>query len=231
MKYKGVKTLEVLEGADNYNNWIAGTIGKYINSPALEIGAGTGNISSYFKEKKNLVITDNDEELVSVLRNKFKKRKNISVEVLDISKQLGIINNKFKTVYSVNVLEHIKDDLKALRNMNKLLQKKGRVVLLVPAKKRAYTKLDESLGHIKRYEKQELNDLLEKSNFQVEHLEYFNMVGLASWLLRDRLSRNHNNLKKSHVKTFDFIVPFLKQIEPQRGLPIGISLIAVGKKK
>ncbi len=231
MKYKGVKTLEVLEGADNYNNWIASSLKKYIKSPALEIGAGTGNISSCFINLKELVLTDVDPDLVDFLSRKFKQNENIHTEVLDISKQLGVIKNKFKTIYSVNVLEHIKDDRKALRNIHSLLQEDGRVILLVPAKKRAYTKLDANLGHVKRYEKNELRRLLEECNFKVEHLEYFNSLGLLSWIVRSKLTRNNSHLKKSHVKMFDILVPILRRIEPSRGLPVGISLIAVGKRQ
>lgn len=231
MKYQGVKTLEVLEGADNYNCWIADRLKAYIKSPALEIGAGTGNISSSFTSLKSLVLTDIDTTLVKQLRSKFSGKKNVAVETLNIESSLGKVNNLFQTVYSVNVLEHIRDDRKALDNMNKMLKKGGRIVLLVPAKKWAFTKLDKSLGHFRRYEKKELREKIENSGFEIESIEFFNILGLLSWMVRDRVSRNHLHLNKGHVKVFDTIVPFLRRIEPKRGLPAGISLIVVARKK
>lgn len=230
-KYGGIKTLEVLEGADNYNKWIAQALLPHIKSPALEIGAGMGNISEYMTGLKNLVLTDNDPYLVELLGQKFHNKKNIYNEALDISGTLGTVKNKFKTIYSVNVLEHIKDDKKALKNISLLLEKGGRFVCLVPAKQFAFTKLDKNLGHYRRYEKNELEDKLSKANFKIEVLEYFNVLGLASWMIRDWLNRNDTDLKKSHVKTFDAIVPLLRLIEPKHNLPMGISLIAVGVKK
>jgi SAM-dependent methyltransferase len=229
-KYKGISTLEILEGADNYNAWIAGSIAQYIKSPALEIGAGTGNISTYFKGFKSLVLTDSDPHLVHQLQKKFNDCKNISVEILDIEKKLGRVLSKFKTIYLVNVLEHIKDEKKAIENINRLLDQKGRIVVLVPAKKFAFTDLDVNLGHHKRYEKRELKELLEKAGFEVEMIEFFNFLGLLSWIVRDKVSKSHKSLKKSHVTLFDAIVPILSKIEPKKGLPFGISLIAVGKK-
>ena len=173
-KYKGVKTLEVLEGADNYNNWIANTLSPYIKSPALEIGAGIGNISEFFTERKSIVLSDIDQELTKHLREKFNNNKNVHVEELDIASNFGKIKNRFRTIYAVNVFEHIKDDQHALYNAKKLLLPGGRLVLLVPAKKIAYTKLDKNLGHFRRYEKNELRDKLTKASFKIEKLEFFN---------------------------------------------------------
>lgn len=229
-KYNGIKTLEVLDGADNYNKWIANIIRPYINSPALEIGAGTGNISNHFKDRMDLVITDNDNILVKALQKKYKSYNNITVETFDVEKPLGKIPKKFKTIFAVNVLEHIEDDAYALQNIRKLLKKDGLVVLLVPAKMFAYTRLDRNLGHHRRYEKRELEKKLKKANFKIDKIEYFNIVGLASWILRNFLTRNHNELRKDHVKLFDSIVPLLRRIEPRHGLPMGISLIVVARK-
>lgn len=228
--YKGVKTLEVLEGADNYNRWIANTLKIHIQSPALEIGAGTGNISEEFMDLDSLVLSDSDENLVKILRRKFRKNKNIHVETLDISKSLVKPNNKFQTVFAINVLEHIEDDVAALKNMRKLLKSNGNLVVLVPAKKFAFSDLDKNLGHYRRYEKNELESKLSKAGFTVGKITFFNIVGLLSWLVRNWVTKNDNHLNKSHVKIFDSIVPFLQFIEPKSKLPVGISLIAVARK-
>lgn len=230
-KYNGVKTLEVLEGADNYNEWIISKLAPHIESPALEIGAGTGNISFFFKHLDELVLSDIDRNLVDILKKRFQKNKKIKTRIIDISGKFRKVNSKFKTIYSVNVLEHINDDLGALRNMNLLLERKGKIIILVPAKKWAYTHLDKNLGHIRRYEKSELIAILEQANFEIESIEYFNIIGLLSWVVRNIVSRNHNQLKSSHVKIFDTIVPFLRKIEPKNNLPVGISLIVVARKK
>ena len=230
-KYQGLRTLEVLEGADNYNAWIAGTLSPYVKSPALEVGAGIGNISEFFDKLESLVVTDSDPKLVKLLENKFLPRKNVNTEVLDITSKFGEFKNRFKTVYAVNVLEHIEDDKLALQNINKLLIPGGKIVLLVPAKKFAFTKLDKSLGHYRRYEKEELRKKLVDVNLIIEKIEYFNIVGLLSWMIRNMIDNSYNQLKPGHVKFFDSIVPFLRSIEPKNGLPVGISLIAVASKK
>lgn len=50
-------------------------------------------------------------------------------------------------------------------------------------------------------------------------------------MVREKVSLNSNDLKPYKVKVFDMIVPILKMLDPKRGLPLGISLIAVASKK
>ncbi len=230
VKYQGLSTLEILEGAYNYNKWIASEIEKYILPPTLEIGAGTGNISKYLLHTKYLYLTEKDRALVSFLKKKFTKHiKNI--EKLDILEEIPKhLEKHFSVVFSVNVLEHIDDDLKALKHMHKLLKKSGKVVLLVPAKKFAFTRLDKTLGHFRRYEKKELKRKLLEANFEIEEIYFFNFVGLLSWIVRDMIEKNQAHIRSSHVALFDWIVPLLQKIESIRRVPIGISLVAVGRK-
>jgi len=229
--YQGVTTLEVLEGADNYNRWIAETIKRFAKSPILELGAGTGNISDYFLDKKNFLITEYDLRLVSYLKKKYTSTKHVQILQLDIAqKPSGKLHESFSTVFAVNVFEHIKDDEVALKNAHRLLKKNGRIIILVPAKKFAYTRLDKNLGHYRRYEKQELKNKLEEAGFTVEKIYFFNIVGLLSWIIRDKVEKQNMQLDRSQIALFDKIVPLLRSIESVVPIPIGISFIAVARK-
>lgn len=230
IKYKGAALLEILEGADNYNAWIASELAPYIIEPALEIGAGTGSVSQYFKTLNSLTITDRDQGLVTILNKRFKSYPKVKTQIFNITQKKQSFSNKYNTIYAVNVLEHIENDLLALKNMYRLLNNKGRVVLLVPAKRRAFTHLDKMLGHFRRYEKDELQNKMENAGFLVESINYFNIVGLLSWMIRDKINSNAGILSPTQVKLFDFIVPILKIIESIAKPPAGISLIVVGRK-
>ena len=232
VKYVGLSTLEVLEEAKNYNKWISDEIIKYVSTPVLEVGAGIGNLTSYFLIKKPLYVTDVDNDLVNKLKNKFKKNKNVFTEALDITKAPPKkYHSFFSTIFGINVLEHINDDGQALKNMYEMLRNNGRLVFLVPAKKIAYTKLDMELGHFRRYEKKEIIKKLIENGFKVDKIYFFNLVGLFSWVVRDKIKRNEINLKPYHIKFFDKIVPILRIIESFVKIPVGISLIVVAHKK
>jgi len=231
IKYQGISTLEVLQEAKNYNNWIADSIRTHITTPVLEIGAGTGNLTTYFIKKRPLYISENDAGLVKILKQKFSNEKNVFIKQLDIVKNPPKeFTSKFSTVFGINVLEHIKEDEIALKNIHKILKKDGKLILLVPAKKFAYTKLDKELGHHRRYEKNELIEKLQKTNYTIELLYFFNIVGLVSWYVRDKVKRNGVNLKPYHITIFDSIVPVLRIIESIIPTPLGISLIVVARK-
>ncbi|HSW97485.1 MAG TPA: class I SAM-dependent methyltransferase [Candidatus Saccharimonadales bacterium] len=228
IKYQGLSTLEILEVAKNYNKWIAEQCLQHIKSPLLEVGSGTGNISKFFLSKKGVTLSDIDAGLVKTLKKKF-SQKSVSIQKIDISKKLTK-RNKYQTIVAINVLEHIQDDKKAIKNMHALLQKGGKIILLVPAKKFAYTEFDRLLGHHRRYEKEKLKKLTEKSGFITEKIYYFNFVGLWSWILRSKMEKSHS-LKPYQVAIFDKIVPYLKVIEKVIPVPVGVSLILVGVKK
>ncbi len=227
-KYKGTPTLEVLEGAHRYNNWIAQSILPFVRPPVLEIGAGIGNLSALFIHKSPITLSDLENEFVNILKDKFSQEKKVLVKKFDISRSPdSSMIKKYNTVISVNVLEHIEDDFKALANLKKTLNINGKIIILVPAKKIAFSKLDKELGHFRRYEKEELSSLLSRAGFRVEKIGFFNIVGLLTWITRNYLSSQNVQLTARQVAMFDSIVPIIKPIEKRIKIPVGISLIAV----
>lgn len=231
IQYKGISALEILEEAKNYNKWIVEQFLHHIKTPLLEVGSGTGNISAFFSQKKNVTISDIDKGLVENLKKKFSKQTSFIIKKIDISGPIAKDEiNKYQSIIGINVLEHIQDDRKALSNIHRMLKKNGKILLLVPAKKIAYTRLDKSIGHFRRYEKNELKEKLEDAGFSIERLYFFNFVGLFSWTIRDKIERGHH-MKPYQVALFDKIVPLLKKVENIIKPFVGISLIAIAKKK
>ncbi|HEX7042230.1 MAG TPA: methyltransferase domain-containing protein [Patescibacteria group bacterium] len=229
IKYHGLTTLEVLEEAENYNKWIADQFLPHLKGPILEIGSGTGNISGFFSKKSKIFLSDIDKGLISHLKKKYPKNKK-QIIYLNIEKNTPKkFTGYFKTIIGINVLEHVKYDNKALKNLHSMLSKNGRLLLLIPAKKLAYTDLDRRLGHFRRYEKEELEIKLSKTGFKIEKLYSFNLVGLISWVVRNSIEKG-NHLRGYQVIIFDKIVPILRIIEGIFPPPFGVSYIVRAKK-
>jgi len=166
MPYQGVTTLEVLTEAKNYNRWIAANFYPYIQAPLLEFGSGIGNISELISSYTPLCLTDTDEQLLAHLNDKFSHINDVSVNFFDITQPPPEhLVESFQTVIGINVLEHVEDDEKALLHLGNVLKPSGRLLLLVPSKKWAYTELDRELGHFRRYEKKNLEKNLPKHLF------------------------------------------------------------------
>jgi SAM-dependent methyltransferase len=206
--------------ADNlfkYQLWKAELITPFLNKKdkIIEIGAGKGNISRILKSSGfNVVSTDI-------------KRRGINKK-LDIERECGFIN-KFDKVVCINVLEHIREDVNALSNLNKILKPKGCLILVVPAFNLLYGSIDKSDCHFRRYNKGEIKRKLTQTGFKTIKTRYFNFIGFFGWLYHSRIRRLsvHSN---QDLGRFDKIVPLIKNVESCIRFPFGLSLLAVAKK-
>jgi len=81
-----------------------------------------------------------------------------------------IIKNKYDYLMIFEVLEHIKDDRVALRNWVNLVSDRGKIIFSVPAHKKKWGYSDIAVGHYRRYEKEEIRTLCEKSGITIRHL-------------------------------------------------------------
>lgn len=68
------------------------------------------------------------------------------------------------------VLEHIGDDIKALRRFGSYLKPKGKMILSVPSRMSKWGTNDVWAGHYRRYEKTSLANKLALSGFKVNHI-------------------------------------------------------------
>lgn len=79
----------------------------------------------------------------------------------------------FHLVVSGDVLEHVKDDDKAVREFWRVLKKGGSCVVSVPALSSLWDFSDEWAGHIRRYSGDGIVSLFEKNGFVVEDVRFW----------------------------------------------------------
>lgn len=79
----------------------------------------------------------------------------------------------FDALFAFDVLEHIEDDAGALSDWHGWLRPGGSLLLSVPARMSLWTAGDEWAGHFRRYERDALVRLLERSGFRVERFECY----------------------------------------------------------
>jgi glycosyltransferase involved in cell wall biosynthesis len=128
-----------------------------------------------------------------------------------------------------NVLEHIKDEHAALRNMHAVLKPGGRLVLVVPAGRWLYGSMDRVLGHCRRYTKPEVTQQLTGEGFVVEDVFSMNKPGVLGWFMNGKVFQR-KTLGKIQMKLFNALVPVFKILDPI--LPwTGLSLVVVARKR
>lgn len=224
----GSHILHSLERAQRFNRWMASAIAPFAGARVMEIGAGIGNITSWLLPRDAYLATDINPHYLAYLRNLALGKPYLAVDRVDVEEPADFARwqGQFDTVVCLNVLEHVRDPLLALRNMYSALAPGGRLVLYVPQGQRLYSSLDEVLGHRCRYDRSMLAGELAAAGFVVEHLRDFNRTAVPGWLLNGKLLRRRH-FNRLQLKIFNMLVPIVRRTD--RFLPWpGLGMIAVG---
>lgn len=233
-QHEGYSTLAHLEaGAPNYNRWLAGTFRKWAGARVLEIGAGIGTITAQLAPGRELVTAfEVDPFYVRRLKNRFRGAPQVEPYQGDVAMAdwKALQGKRFDTIVLSNVLEHIPDDAGAVQTFAKILPVGGALILFVPALPALFGSLDEAVGHHRRYTQESLRAVLEQNGFEVEVLQWMNLVGIPGWFLNGKLLRRRV-LPPLQVRLYDLFAPTLASLEAQTKLPVGLSLLAVGRRK
>ena len=229
----GQETLNRISHMVKFNQWMFEIIEPGIGNKIIEVGCGIGNITEFLlTEKTQVIATDISDNYLDSVNNKFRENQNFQTEKWDISQPPSDMLREFKadTVVCLNVLEHVGNDIDALKNINSTLTPNGRLMLLVPAYQWLYGTLDKELEHYKRYVYKDLKRILEVSGFEVEKHLYMNLAGIPGWWLSGKILKRKilpNNLLTIYHK----MVSFFKLVEKITGQRVGLSIIAFARKK
>jgi SAM-dependent methyltransferase len=216
---------------DRCDEWIYDEISPYIGLRVLEVGCGLGNLVCHLVDRDLVVGIDPDLESVERLRAAYRTRDNVQAHDLDICDP-GVLKLQrlgFDTAVSLNVLEHIEDDLCALRHMRELLEPGGSLVLIVPAHPWLYGSMDSSIGHLRRYDKGAMRDKLSRVGFVPVVQKYMNALGVLGWYANGKVLRQRVP-PSGQLRLFNLIVPFVRAAERILPPPVGLSLLTVARR-
>jgi 2-polyprenyl-3-methyl-5-hydroxy-6-metoxy-1,4-benzoquinol methylase len=220
-------TLDSLDDAVNYADWIYSLMQPYLGRRVLEVGAGHGTLTDRMLEGRTVTATDVSPRCVSILEDRYAGNDHVTVLHADVDDAPAL--GQFDAVVLVNVLEHIADDARALRSLEKALGAGGHLVLYVPAFEALYSDFDRRIGHHRRYRAEQLADLVTEAGLEVVDLRYVNLVGaIAWWVFATKLGQTPT--KKWSALTFDrAVVPVVSRIERRRRPPFGQSILCVAR--
>jgi glycosyltransferase involved in cell wall biosynthesis/ubiquinone/menaquinone biosynthesis C-methylase UbiE len=213
----------------NYAEWIVDLMRPHLGKSVLEIGAGHGSITERLANGDHVVIaSDRSPRCVERLRERFGDRDDI--EVIEGDTRVAAAGRHIDSVVLVNVLEHIHDDVQALRDLHEAVAAGGSVVVFAPALPSLYGAFDQRVGHFRRYTRSTLATALSRAGFDVPCAEYVNAPGRFAWWLIVRqlgASPTHGRLADFYDRT---VVPLTRRIEAAAPPRFGQSVLAVGRK-
>jgi SAM-dependent methyltransferase len=212
----------------------------------LEVGCGTGNVLRILKQACPGGIVVGMDLFAEGLRY-ARQRTFCPLVQGDIHEPpFGL---QFNLIGLFDVLEHVPDDMRVLRNLYSLLQTGGILLLTVPAHQWLWSYFDEVAHHCRRYELIALENKLSLVGYRVEYKTHFMASIFPLLWLRRRLSTlsdrrrtdntdRINNLTLAELRIKPIInnlLTFLltqetRVIARRNQLPFGTSLLFIARK-
>src|SRR5260370_34981634 len=209
----GPQSLEKHSGGAEGNRYRAyqdDVSAPYVGCSLLEVGSGLGHFSQQFADRlEYLAVSDNDQYCLSQLKARYDGRDDVDVLELALPGRVNV-RRAVDTVVMMNVLEHIADDVGALRDLASCVEPGGRVVVWVPGYMALYGQFDREVGHCRRYTPTTLSRAIDSAGLRIEVCKPVNFLGgIAWWLTVRRLGVAHLNPRLASLYDV-MVVPITK---------------------
>ena len=136
----------------------------------LEAGCGTGGNLQMLSEFGHLDAFEYD----AAAREAAERKSGMKIPFGALPDDIPFDTTSYHMIGLFDVLEHIEQDLPALKSLGGRLAPDGRIVVTVPAFPWLWSKHDERHHHFRRYTKASLSAVAEAAGLEVERSFYFN---------------------------------------------------------
>ncbi|MBC7463017.1 MAG: methyltransferase domain-containing protein [Actinobacteria bacterium] len=193
----------------------------------LEFGAGSGFLADIWRNE--LGTTPDCCEIDPLLITEIKSRGLVCYT------DIGTLPKKYEYIYTSNVLEHIEDDERVLKDLYQALTSSGTIGIYVPAFPFLFSGMDVAVGHVRRYRRKELISKVQRAGFEVKSCHYADFIGyFASIALKIVGFKGRTNLGSTgSLKFYDSWVYPLSRVLDNAGFKylVGKNLILIARKK
>lgn len=201
-EYTGTKNLEIMADAVNYNNFLISLIQKEVRlgEKIVDFGAGIGTFAKVISNRGFQVhcIEADNNQLIRILETGLSGS-------LDLS---HLDNGSVDMLYTLNVLEHIEDDLSILKVCHQKIKAGGVLMIYVPAFQILYSSMDKNVGHYRRYTRTDLSEKVRVAGFKIIKNEYIDCAGFLASLLFKIFGNDNGTVNRKALILYDrFIFP------------------------
>lgn len=199
-RFSGTENLEVMRDAVNYNRYLLDLIRKHAGNAkrVLDFGAGSGTFAGPISQSGfEVTAVELDDGLRAHLA---KQGLRVAASTADLPAQ------SFDYAYTFNVLEHIPDDVEALRGLRAKLVPRACLLIYVPAFQVLYTSMDANVGHVRRYSRDALMRNVSAAGFEVETAEYVDSLGFFATLAFKMTDRGSGDVNPRMLRAYDRII-------------------------
>jgi SAM-dependent methyltransferase len=195
-----------------------------------EIGCGTGSNLPMLQQFGHLTAVEPDVEA----RLFAAKRSRAMIVQGRLPHELPLIDSSLDLAVMLDVLEHVDDDVGALKAVAAKLKPGGRFLLTVPALPALWSPHDAEHHHKRRYTAKSLRLVMEQAGLKIEMMSYFNTL-LFPLIAGVRWMKNLTGNKSLDTgmpspwlnKVLEGIFAFERKLIGRLPMPIGVSLVVV----
>ncbi len=154
--------------------------------------------------------------------------------------QLPHRSEQFDLVLSVDVLEHVEDDVGAMREMYRVAKPGGVIIFTLPAFRFLWSRRDDQCHHVRRYRLSEVKEKAREAGLQILRATYVNLPLLVPLFLMVKvghLLRRSPSTKMDYVLVPSLINKALGMVVRAEArwlavldLPLGTSIACVAVK-
>lgn len=199
----------------------------------LDCGAGTGRFAKEMESLCQVMVLDDHEEALRILRTRFRAEQILSLA----GDRVPLPDASLDFVTALDVLEHTPDDRAVVAGFHRLLKPGGVALVTVPASMALWSDWDVSLHHYRRYARRQLEGLFPAAEWEVLYVNYTNVwVYPAVWLVRKwrklfpATSRSEDRVPAPWINALlrrSFVAPAFWRVP----FPIGVSLLLVARRR
>jgi SAM-dependent methyltransferase len=223
--YSGLDNLEIMDDAVNYNAFLLDLVTSRISldDAILDFGAGTGVLAR--------PLAGNGYR-VSCMEPDPDLRARLKQAGLGVHARLHEIRpESFDFIYTVNVLDHIRDDDVVVAALGTRLKPGGVLLVYVPAFPLLYSSMDRKVGHVRRYRHDRLVGVLRAAGLRVEFTSHQDCLGFFAGLLFKLMGNDSGTLDRRALVAYDrYVFPMSRRLDRLAGFFFGKNLLAVGRR-
>lgn len=219
-----------------YYAWTLDLFGSHFDGPAADAGAGSGHFSELLSERASpLLLLEGGQENLEALRHRFAGKAGISVRECDLTRCEELLRqHAVRSIFTLDVLEHLPDDLAVLRQFHAALPAGGMLYIKVPALQWLYGPVDEASGHFRRYTRAGLAKVVREAGFEIAKCRYMNIAGVAPYFLKSRILKRSENFSRTfsigQIRRIQRLMPALRTLDRVTGAPVGLSVVCVARR-
>lgn len=226
--YTGVDNLEAMTEAVKYNRFLVDQVTAVAGPPRpglrlLDFGSGTGTYATSLGDAGYEVVC---VEIDADLRRRLEDQGLAAHATVD-----DLPGGGFPVAYSFNVLEHIDDHEAAVAALYRAVDAGGTLVVYVPAFPVLYSAMDDKVGHVRRYRRDELTRLVAGAGFRVRRCSHVDSLGFFAALAYRGFGDRAGGLDPRSVRLYDrYAFPVSRTVDRVTGRLFGKNLLLVAEK-